>query len=259
MADVGATQVGVVAQLWRHPVKSMQGERLDAAEVTTAGIAGDRAWAVVDPATSEGLSAKREARLLEASARSEGEAVVVTLPDGTEAEAGDPALDAAVSAWLGRALAVRTADPAHVTTFGFHLASDDETSDVVQVPNPTGTFFDLAPLHLLSTASLAAMAPHHPAGRWEVPRFRPTILVDDAGQGFVDDAWVGATLAIGPVRARVVQRTLRCSMPAKAQPGLPRDVDIVRAVNANHGGDLGVYAWVDVPGTIAVGAPITIA
>jgi hypothetical protein len=258
MAD-GVAAVGVVGQLWRHPVKSMQGERLERAEVTAAGVTGDRAWAVVDPATGEGLSAKRERRLLEAAARSEDASVVVSLPDGTEAEAGDPALDVAVSAWLDRALELRTADPARPTTFGVHLAADDDASPVFEVPNPAGTFFDLAPLHLLSTASLAAMVPHHPEGRWEVARFRPTILVDVADAGFVDDAWVGATLAIGPLRARVEQATVRCSMPTRAQPGLPRDVEIARSLNAHHGGDLGVYAWVDAPGAIAVGDPVTLA
>jgi uncharacterized protein YcbX len=253
---VGAV-VGVVAGLWRHPVKSMQGEALDEATLTTAGLSGDRAWAVVDPATGEALSAKREARLLLASARTAGTTVVVTLPDGSEAAAGDPDLDAAVSAWLGRPLEVRTADPARPTTFAVP-ASTSEAAPLVQVPNPPGTFFDLAPLHLLSTASVAAMVPHHPDGRWDVARFRPTVLVAASGAGFVEDGWLGSTLAVGDARARVVRPTSRCTMVTKAQPGLPRDLAIATAVNAHHHADLGVYAWVDAPGTVAVGDPVTL-
>src|SRR3989304_1203394 len=50
--------VGVVAQLWRYPVKSMLGERLEAAEVTARGLAGDRAYALLDVESGRGVSAK---------------------------------------------------------------------------------------------------------------------------------------------------------------------------------------------------------
>ena len=47
-----------VSELWRYPVKSMQGERVDASDVGDAGLDGDRAYAVVDPATGKVGSAK---------------------------------------------------------------------------------------------------------------------------------------------------------------------------------------------------------
>ncbi|MFP5488984.1 MAG: MOSC N-terminal beta barrel domain-containing protein, partial [Acidimicrobiia bacterium] len=40
-----------IAEIWRYPVKSMGGERLDVADVTPDGIDGDRAWGVLDPTT----------------------------------------------------------------------------------------------------------------------------------------------------------------------------------------------------------------
>jgi uncharacterized protein YcbX len=75
-----------VTELWRYPVKSMQGERVDAAELTSWGLAGDRGWALVDLDTGFGLTARRCPELLHASARprDDGE-VEVTLPDGTVA------------------------------------------------------------------------------------------------------------------------------------------------------------------------------
>jgi uncharacterized protein YcbX len=44
-----------VLELWRYPVKSLQGERLDLAAVTTAGLEGDRRFALVDAIPASGL------------------------------------------------------------------------------------------------------------------------------------------------------------------------------------------------------------
>src|SRR5262245_39121941 len=78
------TQVGTVAQLWRYPVKSFQGEQVDELTIAPGGSAGDRILAVVDPAAEKVLSAKRHADLLLAAARLDGAGVVITLPDGSE-------------------------------------------------------------------------------------------------------------------------------------------------------------------------------
>ena len=111
-----------VTELWRFPVKSLQGERLDAVEVTEAGLAGDRAWALRDEATGLFLTARREPQLLFGSARlgDDGRAVV-TLPDGTVA-----ADDAALSAWLGRPVQLVPAAAELHGTFEIALSIDDE-------------------------------------------------------------------------------------------------------------------------------------
>ena len=51
-------RAGVVSELWRFPVKSMAGERLEAAEVTEQGVLGDRAYGLVDVETGKVVSAK---------------------------------------------------------------------------------------------------------------------------------------------------------------------------------------------------------
>ena len=51
-----------VATLWRYPVKSMQGEELDAAEITAGGLLGDRRFAVIDSATGMLANAKNPRR-----------------------------------------------------------------------------------------------------------------------------------------------------------------------------------------------------
>ena len=74
-----------ILELWRYPVKSLQGERLDAAEVTAHGLQGDRAYGIVDVDTGYVLTGRREPRLLFASAAWHDGEVVITGPDGERA------------------------------------------------------------------------------------------------------------------------------------------------------------------------------
>jgi uncharacterized protein YcbX len=53
---------GKVVTLWRYPIKSMLGEELNATEVTKGGLLGDRAYALVDQATSKVASAKNPSK-----------------------------------------------------------------------------------------------------------------------------------------------------------------------------------------------------
>lgn len=93
-----------VAELWRFPVKSLQGERVEEGEVTTTGLRGDRAYAIFDAETGFGLTARRAPDMLFATARlTDGETVEITLPDGTLAET-----DEDLSAWLGRPVRLRS-------------------------------------------------------------------------------------------------------------------------------------------------------
>ncbi len=77
-----------VLQLWRYPVKSLLGERVDAAEIGSHGIEGDRRFAIFDVGTGFGLTARRVPEMLFASARVDGDGVEITLPDGSVAADG---------------------------------------------------------------------------------------------------------------------------------------------------------------------------
>lgn len=71
-----------VVGLWRYPVKSLQGEPLDAATVEADGVVGDRRWGLRDQRTGRILTARRRPELLGASASYDGDEPVITLPDG---------------------------------------------------------------------------------------------------------------------------------------------------------------------------------
>ena len=236
----------VVTQLWRYPVKSMQGTPVESVTVGPEGVDGDRRWGVVDPAARRVLSAKRWPALLLASAAAGADGTVtITLPDGSTHAAGDPDTDAALSAWLDHEVRVQQPPDGDGLPFENQVDPVDDGSDTYEWPGPAGgPFVDLAALHLLTTASL---------GTWDVRRFRPNVLVDVDGEGFVEDEWVGANVRVGDVVVSPFMRTGRCTMVTKQQPGLDRDLGVAKALNARHGMDLGVYCGVERPGVVRVG------
>jgi uncharacterized protein len=300
MSSADAPSTGAVASLWRYPVKSMQGERLDAAELSDLGVVGDRAFAVVDVETGKVASAKHPrkwARLLDCHARfaeppSDPAAlppVHLTLADGTEVSSDDPAVDDRLSELFGRRVHLApAAGPAGRTLEEVWPAVDDvapdsfiadtsiesddpgETvSDVAMgLAAPPGTFFDLTTLHLLTSASLAHLATLHPESRFDVRRYRPNLVIDIEGSGFVENDWSGLTLRVGAgVEIAVVIPTMRCIMTTLAQGDLPADVEVLRtAARHNHieipglgsWACTGAYANVAAPGSVAVGDPITV-
>lgn len=250
--------MATVIKLGRYPFKSFQGEAPDAVDIDQSGVPGDRRWAVVDPATGKALSAKRVPPLLDAAALTTADGVEVTLPDGSRYLCGDPALEKAVSTWLDRDVRIEQADPAAPRSYEFNVSSEDESSPIVDINCPPGTFLDLAAVHVLTTASLRAMAERHPEGQWVPSRFRPTIVVEDDGDGFVEDAWVGRPVTVGTAVLQPFMPTVRCAMVTRPQQGLPRDLDIAKTINREHGGSLGVYCVVAQPGRVELGDSLTV-
>ncbi len=244
-------RVGTVAQLWRYPVKSLQGERVDRLELGPGGAVGDRTLAIVDPAAAKVLSAKRHGELLLASARHVGDAVVLTLPDGTEHEAADPGVHAALSAWLDREVRLEPPPADVVYPMEMYTGMSDEDTPLFDWPGPPGTWLDLADVHWLTTASLAAAAELHPDGEWDVRRFRPTALIEVPGSDWAEDGW--STVDAGSVRTEVLMPTMRCSMPSRAQPGLERDKAIGTTLRDLHENNLGLYAKIATAGSISTG------
>jgi len=249
---------GTLAEVWRHPVKSLRGEQLSDAFIDQTGMAGDRKYAIVDRATERVLSAKTVPMLLDGAARLDGAAAEIELPDGRTVYSTDDDVDALLSGWLGRDVRLETADPGRPRSFEMAVDPEDDESPVVEFPCPPETFHDAGPAHLLTTAALRAAAMSYPGGRWDVRRFRPTFLVDVDGDEFVEDEWIGRTVRVGEAELNVFAPTVRCVMTTLPQSGLPRDLDIVKTVNRAHQSNLGVYAAVRTPGRIAVGDAVTV-
>lgn len=262
-----------VAALWRYPVKSFQGEPVEHVDLRPGGVVGDRQYAVRDVATGKILTAKRVGTLLYGTARHEGEDVVLALPDGTEVAANDPSVHRQLSSWLERdVVLVHAVDaaPDGTTAVGtngvyeFNFIVDGEPQvEEYDIPIPAGSFVDLCDAHLLTSASIAAAQAYLPDGDWNVRRLRPTVLLDGAGEGFVEDDWVGGEVRLGAATVAIELLTMRCVMPTRPQPAVPgspvllQDKRVARVISDERSGNLGVYARVTTPGIASVGDDVT--
>ncbi len=197
--------------LWRYPVKSMGGEALDTTEMGWTGPAGDRRWGVRVDATGRILSAKREARLMLAWART-ANPLDVSLPTGETLCGVGPATDQALSAWLDRPVHLVEADDATTPTFESQIDEADDESGTVTWQRRPWAFVDSSPVHLLTTASLGAMRRERPDLDWQVARFRPNLLVDVAGERRLEDDWVGRRCLIGEAEVEIMKPCERCVM-----------------------------------------------
>jgi uncharacterized protein len=271
-------EAGSVVGLWRYPVKSMMGEELNAAEVTDRGLVGDRQFAVVDASTGKVAGAKNprkwgnffdfRAAYVEPPKRgSKPPAVRLTLPDGTVVTSDQPDLTQALSRALGREVAFAEAQPdeassgAQAEEYWPDMEGLDYRDTVTEWELPPGTFFDLAVVHLLTTATIERLRALYPEGRFEVRRFRPNIVVATAPdrEGFVENDWIGQTLAIGDeVRLRITGPCPRCVMTTLPQGDLPKDAGILRTAAQNNQANVGVYADVVKGGTVRRGDDVTV-
>ena len=265
---------GTVVSLWRYPVKSMQGEELNASAVGTRGLLGDRAYALVDAADGKIASAKnprkwpnlfafRAAYADAPRAATETAPVWITLPDGTLTGSDRPELASLLAPVLGRSIALHAAVPEKpvLEEYWPDIEGLDHRDAVTDEAMPAGTFFDLAPIHLLTTATLDRLRALYPPGRFEVRRFRPNIVVavDGAPQEFAENDWVGRTLRIGSqVRLHVTRPCGRCVMTTRPQSDLPADPGILRAAVQHNRGHVGIYATVVQGGTIRRGDALTL-
>jgi uncharacterized protein YcbX len=259
MANSSAV-VGKVVALWRYPVKSMQGEELNASPVGDRGLLGDRAYALIDQADGKVASAKNPRKWSNLfdfrAAFSEPPtparslpAVRITLPDGSAIASGVGQIDERLSTAAGRP--VRLVDgsvPVPVLEeYWPDLEGLPHRDAVTDEAMPANTFFDLGLVHLLTTATLDRLRELYPAGRFEVRRFRPNVVIApvDGASGFVEGGWVGRTLLIGDeVRLPITKPCGRCVMTTLAQADLPKDPGILRTAVQHNQGHVGVYAQV---------------
>jgi uncharacterized protein YcbX len=260
----------------------MLGEELTTAQVRDHGVLGDRAYAVLDCADGKVATAKnprkwpnlfafRATFIAPLGRRATVPPVRMTLPDGTIVTSAQRECHQVLSQALNREVTLAATEGGQVAgvpssadaswtakaeEYWPDMAGLDYRDTVTDFALPAGTFFDCATVHLLTTATLNRLRDSYPQGRFEVQRFRPNIVVEPLGgeQGFVEDAWIGHTLAIGDeVRLRITGPCGRCVMTTLAQGELPKDSEILRTAVQHHQGQVGVYAAVVRGGTMRRG------
>ncbi|MGD0377417.1 MAG: MOSC N-terminal beta barrel domain-containing protein [Streptosporangiaceae bacterium] len=230
--------VGVVARLWRYPVKSMAAEAITSAYVSWAGLAGDRKWAFVRPASSHNgfpwLTIRDNPAMsgcvptLLDPERPDKSAVQVRAPGGKTYGLADPGLAEELGA-------------------GARLMRLDRGA------------FDAMPVSLISTGTVSALC-----ALAEVPgnelRFRPNLVIaPTAGAPYAEDEWVGRALQIGEAIVRIDRRDTRCVI-VNVDPGAGRpDAALLQVIGRHRGACAGVYGSTVRPGLVQAGDLVTIA
>jgi hypothetical protein len=300
--------VGKVREVWRYPVKSMAGERLEGCAVGRKGLRGDRGWALRDEKAGEIRGAKISPALMLCRARyreePSGEGVPhvdITLPDGSRTASDAADVNERLSELLKRKVTLWPLQPesdrAHyrrampgarvigllsrsrgfrrLALRGMSLAGLDKKlrsdfgrepgeplpdlsvlpAEIFEYTSPPGTYFDAFPLHLLTTASLDALARRAPDTAWDARRFRPNFLIEtgEGLEGLVESGWGGRALRLGELVVKCEVPTMRCSMTMQAQEGLPKDPRVLRTIVRDAGQNFGIYATPNAAARVAPG------
>jgi uncharacterized protein YcbX len=147
------------------------------------------------------------------------------------------------------------------------IAGHEAEGNLTQLSNamaaPAGTFFDVAPLHLLTEATLRQLNDLQPTSRFDVARFRPNVVLEGDVTAFAENDWAGSTMTIGAqVSASVLLPTMRCIMTTLPQADLPRDNETLRTVSRHNRIDIpglgkwscaGAYATIMASGSVTTG------
>ena len=230
--------LGVIRQLARYPVKSMQGEALSSAALTLQGFAEDRRYAFVQ-ATSRSsfpwFTARELPELLYYRTSVEKAGTPEVAVTVTTAHGENWPIE---SDGLRKALETRSGKP-------LFLLRDYRGS------------YDVAPVSLISRQTVARIAEESGTkeNSW---RFRPNLLVDlkDASP-FDELQWVGKTLRIGSAaRIAITEVDRRCVMITLDPVTGESSPEILKCVVQKHGQSAGIYATVLAPGEVRAGDPI---
>ena len=248
--------LGTLAEIWRYPVKSMGGERVQAAFLKPRGVAGDRCWTVIDSERKEIANAKRWPELLnfraslcagddlvESGYDEEVPDVELESPQGDVFRARDGDAGHRLSTQLERPVQlsplVRPGNTDHYRTTVHReretvidemgLVSGAFPSATSAVPEslkmeigqfitPPGTYVDAYPVHMMTTNSLDYLSDKGSVDA-AVQRFRPNFLIEPTMRlpELTENSWPGYRVRLGGAILHIHSCTVRCSMPARSQ------------------------------------------
>ena len=207
----------LIQEIWRYPVKSMAGEPLQTADITEHGIAGDRIIQVRN-ASGRIFTARTRPGLLRHRAMLAGNGDV--LVDGRPWDAAEVSRDVEHAAGAGTRL----------------IRSHAEDR------------FDILPLLVTTDGMFAAVG-------YDRRRFRPNLVIGGV-EGLSERRWEGAQLRIGEVVIGMEDLRGRCIMTTFDPDTGEQDLGVLRRIQKEFGGVLGLNSYVVTPGRIAVGDPV---
>lgn len=234
--------IGHVHQLVRYPVKSMAGVATESAVLGWHGFEGDRRFAfrrVNDDSGFPWLSASRLPELL------------LYQPIGFDENAKEPAR-------------VRTPDGVELALESTQLRNSisEKCGQAVELMKLRHGIFDEASVSVINLATISAIG-REAQRDLDTRRFRANIFLQtESTDSFLEDAWVGSTLAfgndgVGPV-VSIMMRDERCSMINLDPDTTQSDPQIMKTVVRLNANCAGVYGTVLRPGPINIGDSVTL-
>jgi uncharacterized protein YcbX len=209
--------------------------------------------------------------------------VRVTFPDSSSVTSDSGNADATLSKFFKRDVKLAATAPDDFTIDEYHpdIEKDDLGPAIeaklgsalfaragVPSPVPVGAFFDAFPLSVLTTSTIELLNTLRPQSTFDERRFRMNVIVRANAAGFVENDWVGKTVAIGnDVRLQITIPDPRCVMTTLAQAELPRDIEVLRTLTQHNRLPIaglgkspcaGVYAVVSSAGVLRKGDPVSV-
>lgn len=234
-------EIGHVEAIYRYPVKSMAGEKLEAAELGWHGLEGDRRLAFRRIEDCSGFPWLSAGKLPE---------LILFAPQREDGAPGDLPTH------------VRTPDGEEMPVFGEDLAAEvgRRHGAPVQMMQLKHGIFDEASVSVIALDTMSEIG--RLAGRsLDVRRFRPNVVVRLLRPApFQEDEWVGGVLSFGegddaPAIA-VTMRDVRCSMLCLDPDSASSAPEVLKAVVREHENTAGIYGTVTRIGRLAVGQTI---
>jgi uncharacterized protein len=220
--------VSRIAEIWRYPVKSLAGERLDSCAITENGLEGDRRWALIDSKPNrlgKFLTIRQAAGLMTYSARLADGSVDVLTPDGS----------------------TRRLDESLVTTFG------ELAGRALSLKDRAGDNFDDAPVLIVNLATVAAFG-LEAAVAVDHRRFRANLFLESLEPG-EEIGWLGRRIKAGDSELEVFKRCERCVVITRDPDTTEESPELLRILTEQHDTFMGVYCRVTRTGRVSVGDP----
>ena len=217
--------MATVMEIWRYPVKSMAGERLESCQIVEHGLEGDRRWAFIDRTPNRAgkrLTIRQHDGLMAYRARLSNGAVEVQSPTGETHSLDD--------------------------TFVRRL--EEESSRSLTIADMAGANFDDSHLLIVNLATVKAFS--EGSGKHVDPRrFRANLYIDDL---FPEEeiSWIGRRIRAGTAELEVTSRCERCVVITRDPDTAQTSPELLRLLTEQHETCMGVYCRVVRSGHIAV-------
>lgn len=210
--------------------------------VENKGVEGDRQYALFDPTSGNVAAPEKDARWRPAlflKSAKDVDGARIGFPDGSWFHVADPLVLPMLSDHFGFNVAV-----------GRYTNLNGRSASLPQINNR----YNVAPIHLVTTASLRKLETLVPAAKIDQRRFRPNILIDCENEAdFAETGWILETVHLGGLVCKVTEPTKRCGMTLIAHPGLEEEAEILRSLVRHAARSLGVYCDIVTSGDVQVG------